>query len=115
LLRERIGRQGAAATALMGETIDGHAAERLGLAWRCTPDDELVEAAYALARRVAGRDAELVRRTKASLNASSETASHRDAIALELDAQRWSMARPGFRDRLVQLRDALSRPREARR
>jgi enoyl-CoA hydratase len=108
LLRERIGRQGAAATVLLGDTLDGRDAARLGFAWKCVPIDELSSTANALARRAAERDPELVRRTKATLDSAVEQRTHRDAIAVELDAQRWSMARPGFRERVVALRDGLA-------
>ena len=42
-LRERIGRQATAALVLCGESVDGEEAARIGLAWRCVPDDGLVE------------------------------------------------------------------------
>ena len=58
------------------------------------PDDELLPTAIALAERAAGRDGELVRRTKASLDASIAAATAADALAIELEAQQWSMARP---------------------
>ena len=69
-LADRVGRQAAAALVLCGEVLDGERAADLGLAWRCVPDDELLPTAIALAERAAGRDGELVRRTKASLDAS---------------------------------------------
>jgi enoyl-CoA hydratase len=79
LLRERIGRQGAAATVLLGETLDGTDAARLGLAWKCVPIDELLSTANALARRAAERDPELVQRTKRrSTQHSSTSAPRRD-------------------------------------
>jgi len=108
-LSARIGRQGAAALVLCGEVLDGADAARLGLAWRCVTDDELLPVAHALARRSARRDGELVRRTKASLDASIDLGDD-DAVALELEAQRWSMARPGFREGVVEIRA----PRAAR-
>jgi enoyl-CoA hydratase len=106
-LSERIGRQGAAALVLCGEVVDGTEAARLGLAWRCVPDDELLPVAHALARRAAQRDPELVQRTKATLDASLDI-DDEAAVALELDAQRWSMARPGFREGVERIRDRLN-------
>ncbi len=110
-LSERIGRQGAAALVLCGETIDGSEAARLGLAWRCVPEEELSTAAHTLARRAARRDTELVRRTKATLDASLDLGDDA-AIALELDAQRWSISRPGFREGVMAIRDRLARRRD---
>jgi len=111
-LIERVGRQAAAATVICGETIDGTDAARLGLAWRCVPRDELLGTAHALAGRAAGRDPALVRRTKATLDASAGIGNADDAIELELDAQRWSMSRPGFRDGVIRLREQLAARRQ---
>jgi len=108
-LRERIGRQATAALVLCGESVDGEEAARIGLAWRCVPDDGLVEAAIALARVAARRDRDLVARTKATLNASAAVTSHSDAVALELEPQRWSMGRPAFADQLDVIRRRLGR------
>jgi enoyl-CoA hydratase len=106
-LSQHIGRQGAAALVLCGEVVDGTDAARLGLAWRCVADDELLPVAHALAQRSAQRDDELVRRTKASLDASIDLGDD-EALALELVAQRWSMARPGFREGVIRIRERLA-------
>jgi len=94
LLQQRVGSQGAAALVLMGDVLDGAEAVEHGLAWRCVAEDELEPAAVALATRAAGRDPELVARTKATLRASVDNAD--EAIELEREAQEWSMARPAF-------------------
>jgi enoyl-CoA hydratase len=107
-LRERVGRQAAAALVLCGEVVDGTDAARLGLAWRCVPDDDLLAVAHALARRAAQRDPELIRRTKETLDASGGVSGSDQAVALELDAQRWSMSRPGFREGVIQIREQLA-------
>ena len=61
-LRQRIGRQGAAALSLFGETLDGEEAARRQLAWRCVPEIDLLETAWQLASRAAGHDRALVRK-----------------------------------------------------
>lgn len=106
-LADRIGRQGAAALVLCGEAVDGVAAERLGLAWRCVPEGELSEVAHGLARVAARRDPELARRTKASLDESLRAPDAEAALLIELEAQRWSMEREGFREGVVALRERL--------
>ena len=93
---------------LCGEHLDGEDAARVGLAWRCVPEDELLGAATALAAVAARRDPELVRRAKASLDATLPQPTADVAVAVELDAQRWSMSRPGFRDGLLRLRERLA-------
>ncbi len=107
-LTDRAGRQAAAAMVLCGEHLDGEDAARVGLAWRCVPEDELLGAATALAAVAARRDPELVRRAKASLDATLPQPTADVAVAVELDAQRWSMSRPGFRDGLLRLRERLA-------
>jgi enoyl-CoA hydratase len=50
-LRQRIGRQGAAALALFGEVLSGEEAAHRGLAWRCMPESDLLAAAVECATR----------------------------------------------------------------
>lgn len=107
-LADRIGRQGAAALSLCGDSLTGAEAERAGLAWRCVPDDELLERAHRLARRAAGRPRALVKRTKATLDASLVLDDAAAAAALELEAQTWSMAQPEFIERVTALKAKLA-------
>lgn len=109
-LQQLAGRQAAAAMVIFGEKITAGQAERLGLVWRVVADDELAGAARELAIRVAGRSPELVRRTKASLAASTGITHRRLAIDLEHVAQEWSMRRPAFAEGVAALRDRLARP-----
>jgi enoyl-CoA hydratase len=106
-LSQRIGAQGAAALVLCGDTLSGDEAAAAGLAWRCVPDDELLPLAVKLARRAAGRPRELVARTKASLRAGLSLTSPDHAMALELEAQEWSMDQPGFADRIREIQASL--------
>jgi enoyl-CoA hydratase len=108
-LRQRIGRQGAAALALFGETLDGQEAVRRQLAWRCVPEPELLETAWQLASRAAGHDRALIERTRRTLADSASVADAADAVSLELEPQQWSMGRPEFLDALSRLRTRLGR------
>jgi enoyl-CoA hydratase len=108
-LERRVGRQAAAALVLCGDVLDGTEAEAKGLVWRCVPDEELLDAALGLARRAAGRPRGAVSRTKATLDAVPSIDTADEAVALELEAQRWSMAQPAFAERLEQLRRRLGR------
>jgi enoyl-CoA hydratase len=113
---ERVaGRQGAAALTLFGEVLDGEEAARRGLVWRCVEPDDLAGEAARLAQRAASRDPELVTRTKQTMASVALVDEPRAAIDLELDAQRWSMARPAFQASLGELRARLGRPRGAAR
>lgn len=104
LLRERIGRQGAAALSLCGDQLTGEEAVRAGLAWRCLPTDELLATAERYAARAVSRPPELVRRTKDSLARSGPATTAEEAVELERAAQEWSMAQPFFAERVAALR-----------
>ncbi len=106
-LSQRIGTQGAAALVLLGDVLDGAEAAATGLAWRCLPEAELLPFALKLAKRAAGRPRALVARTKASLLASTQLDTPAAALALELEAQEWSMDQPGFAERVQAIKDRL--------
>ena len=107
-LAQRIGPQGAAALVLCGDVLDGAEAVTAGLAWRCVAADDLMPLALKLARRAAGRPRELLARTKASLRVSTQLTSADAAMALELEAQEWSMDQPGFADRIRAIQRSLA-------
>src|ERR1700677_3235115 len=106
-LRQRIGRQGAAALSLFGETLDGEEAARRQLAWRCVPESDLLDTAWQLASRAAGHDRALLSRTRRTLADSKAVAHAADAVTLELGPQEWSIGRPEFLDALRRLRTRL--------
>jgi enoyl-CoA hydratase len=106
-LARRVGPQGAAALVLCGDTLTGAEAVTHGLAWRCVPDDEVLEAALRLARRAAGRSPALVRRTKQTLRETTGYAGADEAAAVELAAQAWSVEQPYFLDKITALREQI--------
>ena len=108
-LRQRIGRQAAAALSLFGQSLDGEEAARRGLAWRCVPEDDLVEFALDVASRAASLDGPLLARVRTTLNDSASVQTASDALALEFPAQQWSMGRPEFAAALDTLRTRLGR------
>jgi enoyl-CoA hydratase len=114
-LERVVGRQGAAALTLFGEVVDGEEAARRGLVWRCVEPHDLAEEARRLAQKAASRDPELVTRTKQTMASVALVDDPRAAIALELDAQRWSMERAAFQATLGELRERLGRTRGAAR
>ncbi len=106
-LQRRIGSQGAAAMVLCGDVLNGQDAVTAGLAWRCVDEADLESTAKGLACRAAGRSRPLVARAKATLRASESLLEVDEAMALELDAQEWSMDQPGFEDRVRAIRDSI--------
>lgn len=107
-LSRSVGYQGAAALVLCGDSLTGAEAAARGLAWRCVPDAELDETAARLARRVAERSPELVRRTKRTLRESQGLPDPARALSLELAAQQWSVEQPDFLERVRALRERIA-------
>lgn len=97
LLRHAVGSATAAAMVLFGEVLGGEEAARVGLAYRCVPDAELLAEATRLAGRLRSVPRELAARTKATLRAMAGVATHAEAVEQELRHQVWSMEQPGFK------------------
>jgi enoyl-CoA hydratase len=104
LMSRLAGPQTAAATALFGEVLDGEAAARCGLAWRCVDDGDLLAVAKELAGRAAAAPRPLVERIKASLAAAWSIDDHDEAVDAELVHQVWSITQPWFAERLAAAR-----------
>lgn len=108
MMRSAVGPQATAAMVLFSEVLDGREAERCGLAWRCFPDDELVERAVDMARRAGTVPRELVVRTKATMAATATVIDHEAAVMRELVDQVWSVTQPAFTERLTALQRKIS-------
>jgi len=107
MLQRIVGPQAASATLLFGEVLDGEAAERAGLVWRCVDDGDLLETALGMGRRCAEGPHELARRMKATLQRQSGVSTSAEAVELELGEQLWSLDQPDFVERLAALRGRL--------
>ncbi|MCU0269999.1 MAG: enoyl-CoA hydratase [Acidimicrobiales bacterium] len=108
MLQRAVGPQAARAMVLFGEVLDGAAAQRAGLVWRCVDDDRLLESAEALARRAADGPRRLVRRVKQTMELITSLDDHGDAVERELEPQVESMGEPEFRARLAALRQRIN-------
>ena len=97
---------------LCGDVLTGEEAAAAGLAWRCVPSDELPALAMTYATRAAGRSRPLVARAKQSLRASERLTTPEQALALELEAQEWSMDQPGFAERIRSIQASLATRRK---
>lgn len=107
-LSQRVGRQGAAALVLCGDTLTGEEAADKGLIWRCLPPAELEPFAIQMAERAAGRSRRLVERTKQSLIHTALLTDPAAAAAIELEAQEWSMEQPEFTAAVRQTQSRLA-------
>jgi enoyl-CoA hydratase len=108
MLQRAVGPQVAAAMVLAGEVLEGPEAERLGLALRCVPDDELLAAAEALAEGATRTPRGLLIRTKQTMRAVAGLDVHDEALEVELEAQLWSKQQPEFAERIAELRTRIS-------
>jgi enoyl-CoA hydratase len=104
MLTRAVGRQAAAAMLMFSQIVDGTAAEKHGLAWRCIPDDALVVETMAFAGKIAGVPRELVKVAKHTLANSAATEDRIAAAGHEFIAQVWSATQPGFGDKLAAMK-----------
>ncbi|HZQ87102.1 MAG TPA: enoyl-CoA hydratase [Acidimicrobiales bacterium] len=107
MLQRAIGPQGAAAMVLFGDILDGEAAEKAGLVWRCVDDDALLDEARRLAARAADTPPELAKRAKDVLRQMPGVPTHDEAVDLELTVQTWSAQQPFFAERLAAIRERV--------
>jgi len=108
MFRRIAGPQAVSAAVLFGEVLDGAEAERVGLVWRCVPDDELLPAAHTMAQRAAGAPHELVARIKSTIADMASIDDHEAAVDRELEPQIWSLAQPAFRERVAALQAKIT-------
>jgi enoyl-CoA hydratase len=108
MFRRVAGPQTTFATVVFGEVLDGQAAERCGLVWRCVDDDVLLDTARELAARAAAGPPDLVRRIKATINDMADISEHGAAVERELVDQVWSLGQPAFKERLDAMRQKIS-------
>jgi enoyl-CoA hydratase len=109
MLRNAVGPAAASAMLLFGQVLDGEAAERRGLVWRCVDDDALLDEAVAMAARAASGPKALVAEVKATLRDMAGIVSHDDAVDRELDPQVWSTDQPWFAERLAALKAKVTK------
>lgn len=99
------------AMVLFGEMLDGRRAAEVGLAWRCVPDADLLDDAFALARGADDAPKVLVARTKETISRLATAGSADEAVSLEIEPQTWSAGQPEFQELLGKLRARIERTR----
>ena len=97
MLERAVGSQVAAAMLLFGERLDGARAAEVGLAWACHPDDELLDAAVALAAKAAEVPKELAALTIATLREAPWQPDFDAAVRTEVGRQAHSLGMGWFR------------------
>jgi enoyl-CoA hydratase len=109
MFRNIAGPQATMAAVVFGEILDGAEAERVGLAYKCVPDDELMAVAHTMAMRAASVPRELSTLTKRTIQEMATVATHEQAVAKELEPQVWTTRQPWFAERLAALQSRLKK------
>ena len=106
--RRIVGQQGAMAAVVFGQVLDGPEAERVGLAYKCVPDDELLGAAHEFARGAATAPRQLAVITKQTILDMADIDAHSGAVEREFDPQLWTVQQPWFEQRIAALKARIS-------
>ncbi len=109
MLRNIVGPQATMAAVIFGEILDGHEAQRVGLAYKCVPDGDLMTAARVMAVRAASAPRELAIITKRTIQEMANVATHAEAVAKELEPQVWTTRQPWFAERLAALQNRIKK------
>ncbi len=102
------GPQTAAAAILFSQVFDGEEATRVGLAFSVHDDDELLDAAKAMAAKAGSAPRDLVLKTKRTMQDIRSVTTQRAAVDHELGPQAWSTRQPAFQERLAKLKAKIS-------
>jgi enoyl-CoA hydratase len=108
MFRRIAGPQATMAAVLFGEVLDGDEAVRVGLAFRCVDDGELLAAAHTMAARAASVPRELAITTKRTIAQVAGIVDHQTAVETELQPQLWSTRQPWFAERVAALKARIS-------
>lgn len=102
------GPQPAAAAVLFSQVMDGEEATRVGLAFRCYEDEQLLAAAQEMAATTAKVPRDLVLRAKQTLQEIPHVASQSAAVSYELGPQANSARQPVFKAQIQALKDRIA-------
>ena len=109
MFRNIAGPQATMAAVVFGEILDGHEAQRVGLVYKCVPDDELMATARVMAVRAASAPRELAIITKRTIQEMANVTTHDEAVAKELEPQVWTTRQPWFAERLAALQNRIKK------
>ena len=94
---------------LFGEVLDGPRAAEVGVAWKCVPDAELLDAAGALAAKAGAAPRDLLLRIKSDIMALDTVADSPGAVEHEIGTQVWSMGEPAFTEMVEGLKNRIAK------
>ncbi len=114
MFRRIAGPQATMAAVVFGQVLDGRECERVGLAYRSVPRDELAEFAQEFAAGAASAPRELAITTKATIAAMADVGDHPTAVERELEPQLWSTQQPWFAERMAALKAKIAAKKNER-
>lgn len=100
--------QTAKAMVLFGERLNGTQAAEAGIAWKCVPDDQLIDVAVEYATKAAAAPKGLVAKTKATFNTLNAVQGSQEAVDLETVPQFWAMQQTEFKEWVADLKARIS-------
>ena len=109
MLRRITGPQNTFATVVFGEVLDGAEAERIGLAWKCVDDDQLLIEAQKMAARAASVPRPLLESVKKTIQDMADVVTHPEAVERELVPQLWSTKQPWFAEKIAAMQAKISK------
>lgn len=108
LLERAVGHQQATLAVLFQERWDAQRALEVGLVAQVVEPGDLLDTALGLGARLDDVEPVLTRRLVSTLRQSQQTPDHATMLAIETEAQAWSVTRPAFTANVRALREAIS-------
>jgi enoyl-CoA hydratase len=107
-LRNKTDEQTAKAMVIFGEQMNGQQASDAGLAWKCVPDDALMETALGYAATAAAAPKALVAKTKETFDKLDTIGLSAESVDLETTPQFWAMQQPEFKEFVANLKARIA-------
>jgi len=114
MLRQLASWNTAAGMLLFSQSLSGQEAVSKGLAWKCVPQDDLIDEALSFTKNIRDLPKELLLRTKQTLREAGGTNEHNDIINLETAQQVWSINQPYAQTALANMIEKISSKKNAR-
>lgn len=100
--------QTAKAMVLFGERLSGRQAAEAGIAYRCVPDDQLLDVAIEYGQTAAKAPKGLVAKTKATFGSLASIQDSAASVDLETGPQFWAMQQDEFKQWVTDLKARIS-------
>ena len=113
MLRQLANWNTAAGMLLFSQSLSGQEAVDKGLAWKCVPQEDLLNEAFAFTENIRDLPKELLIRTKQTLREAGGTNHHDDIVDLETAQQVWSINQPYAQTALSNMIEKITRKKSA--